>query len=326
MNTDTTPVAPSTNPSETTRYLLAVDGGGTKTHVLCTKEDGTQVGEGFSGPTSLAATTPGAASFNLREGVRQATQGLPPNSSIALLAMGLAGMDTQLEEQNARTIFTQVLEDYHIVRMELVNDCQIALLNGTEADNAIVLISGTGSNCFGRNTEGKTAKSGGLDYLLTDQGSGYAIGRAVLRAAVKSFDGRLPATELVQYVCEHFHIASIADLKDKVHNPLLTKTEIAELSQLCLRAYDQGDEVAQSIFAHTIEELMEMMKAVLTHLNLLDKPVDCVLAGSITKISLVHDQLKMLLEQQNPQIKVLVPTQAPVHGAVRLAQKLLRSA
>lgn len=321
MNTDTAPLEASQAP----RYLLAVDGGGTKTHVLCTKEDGTQVGEGFSGPTSLAATTPGAASFNLREGVRQATQMLPSGYTIAVLAMGLAGMDTQQEEQNARTIFTQVLEDYHIQRLELVNDSQIALLNGTESENAVVLISGTGSNCFGRNAEGKTAKSGGLDYILTDQGSGYAIGRAVLRAAVKSFDGRLPATELVQFVCEHFHIASIAELKDKVHNPLLTKTEIAELSQLCLRAYDQGDEVAQSIFAHAVEELTAMIKAVLERLALLDKPVDCVLAGSITKISLIHDQLKLRLEQLNPQITIIVSTNAPVHGAVRLAQKFIHS-
>jgi N-acetylglucosamine kinase-like BadF-type ATPase len=308
------------------QYLLAADGGGTKTHVICADETGATVGEGFSGPTSLASVTPGAASFNLREAVRQSVQNLPAGSLISLLMMGLAGMDTQAEAETARTVFTQVLQDFPIQRLDLVNDTEIALATGTQAADAVVLISGTGSNCFGRNAAGTTAKSGGLDYLLTDQGSGYAIGRSVLRAAVKSYDGRSARTELEQYVCEHFRIASVAELKDKVHSPLLTKTEIAELSQVCLRAFDQGDEVAKQIFDQAIAELGLMARAVLQRLDLLGKPVECVMAGSITKLAYIQTGIQQQLTQLSPAAKIVIPTQAPVHGAVMMGLQRLKTA
>jgi N-acetylglucosamine kinase-like BadF-type ATPase len=303
-------------------FLLAIDGGGTKTQVICADENQQIIGEGVSGPTSLTATTAGAAGFNLREAIRQSIVSLPPDSTIGLACMGLAGMDTTQESSTARQVFTQVLDDLKIGRFELVNDIVIALENGTTEKNALALISGTGSNCYGRNAAGETAHSSGMDYLLTDQGSGYGIGRAALRAAVKSFDGRGAKTQLEQFVSEHFRISTIAELKDKVHNPMINKTEVAEIAQVCLRAMDQGDVVAKEIFTHATDELVLMAKAVLTRLRLLDQPVDCVLSGSVTKISSIQEPLQVKLKELCPQIKVLVPDQAPVYGALRLAARL----
>lgn len=300
-------------------YILAVDGGGSKTHVVCADEQGSIVGEGVSGPTSLTATTVGAASFNLREAVRQATEHLPQDSVIAELVIGLAGLDTPTEQLQASSVFSQALSDRQIKHFTLVNDAMIALESGTDAPNAVVLISGTGSNCFGRSADGQTARAGGMDYLLSDQGSGYAIGRAVLRAAVKSFDGRGPQTELEQFVCEHFHIATIAELKPKVHSPLLTKTEVAELAQLCLRAYDQGDNIAQSIFDYAVSELVSLAKAVIVRLKLEAQPTTLVLAGSITKIALIQKNVSDQLTQQFPSLQVVIPTKPPVFGAVKMA-------
>ncbi|HYD35626.1 MAG TPA: BadF/BadG/BcrA/BcrD ATPase family protein [Vitreimonas sp.] len=303
------------------KYVLAVDGGGTKTHVLCADETGQVIGEGYAGPTNMTAITPGAASFNLREGVRQATEKLEPGFVIQNMVMGLAGADSVEEEQNARQVFLQVLQDYTIENLTLVNDTVIALANGSEATDALILVAGTGSNCFGHNSEGKTAKAGGMDYILADQGSGYSIGRAVLRKAVKSFDGRGPHTELEQFVCEHFKISSIAELKPKVHNPLLTKTEIAELAQVCLRAFDQGDATAKDIFDHNLDELYTMATAVINRLGLKDKKVDLVLAGSITKIAYIQNNLTKRLQEYCPALNVIVPTTAPVHGALKMALK-----
>jgi N-acetylglucosamine kinase-like BadF-type ATPase len=306
-------------------YVLAVDGGGTKTHVVCATLSGEKVGEGVSGPTSLTATSVGAASFNLKEAVRQATEKCEPNAQYQALVMGLAGMDTPAEEQVARETFLQTLSHLSIASFQLVNDIVIALEGGTDEVNAVALISGTGSNCYGRNQEQMTAKAGGMDYLLTDQGSGYAIGLEVLKSVVKSYDQRGPKTELEQYVCEHFRIQSIGELKTKVYQPPLTKTEVAELAQLCLRAYDQGDEVAGRIFATSVDELFAMAATVLRRLNLLDKPATCVLAGSITKLSCVQEPLSKKLKELNPQLKIEVPAHPPVEGALELALKAASS-
>jgi N-acetylglucosamine kinase-like BadF-type ATPase len=141
------------------QYLLAADGGGTKTEVLCTTTDGEVVGHGLSGPTNLTSTSVGAASFNLKEAIRQAVETLPPEREFVVLAMGLAGADSELEEQLAHRVFTDALTEYHIGKIVLVNDSHIALMNGTTEPNGIVVISGTGSISYGKTADGWSFKS-----------------------------------------------------------------------------------------------------------------------------------------------------------------------
>lgn len=302
-------------------YYLAVDGGGTKTDVLCADEQGQIVGEGHSGPTNLTATNVGAASFNLREAVRQATEHLPQGWQVQKLSMGLAGMDTPLEEAQATKVFRDVLSHLPIADFQLVNDIVIALESGTDKADAVALISGTGSNCYGRNAEGQSTKTGGMDYLLTDQGSGYAIGRRVLRMAVKSFDGRSEKSIFEELVKAHFKIDTIANLKDAVYNPPLSKSEIASLTKLCVTAFEQGDALARDVFDWAVGELHLMISTVVTKLGMTNRPVDCVLVGGVTTIDYVHTRLEEKLRGVCPQISVIRPSQAPVYGALKLARR-----
>ncbi len=299
-------------------YYLAVDGGGSKTHVICTNEQGQVIGNGESGPTSLAATSVGAASFNLREAIRQATQGLEEGSQCLGLAMGLAGMDTPQEEETAKRVFSDTLVDKKLGKFILVNDIVIALESGTQNANAIALIAGTGSNCFGRNDQGQTAKVSGLDYILADQGSGYNIGSHVLKAVVKSFDGRGEKTVMERLVCEHFQISSVDELKGQVYNPPLTKTEVGELSKVCVLGLEQGDKVAEMIMEYEVQELFVMVKTVIDKLGLKDKQFDLVATGGICHLSYVKDNLHPMISQYAPQVSIIVPQKSPVYGALSL--------
>jgi len=303
------------------KYLLAIDGGGSKTHALCCDEQGHELGEGLAGATSLTATEIGAASFNLQEVIRQATQNLPPQWRIEKMVMGLAGIDTQAEIDNAAAVFKQSLQYLPIGSVQLVNDILVALESGTNNPNAVALIAGTGSNCYGRTEEGQEAKTGGMDFLLTDEGSGYAIGRAVLRAAVKSFDGRGPKTILENAVVEHFHLQSINELKTVVYHPLLNKTEVGELSKMCTPAVEQGDIVSVAIFDKAVEDLYIMVRVVLEKLDLLCKNTDCVLVGGMTKIPYIQDHLKAKLGELCPQLVIQIPEKPPVYGALKLAMR-----
>src|SRR6185436_12121197 len=58
-----------------------------------------------------------------------------------------------------------------------------------------LVLSGTGSCCFGQTADGGKAKVGGWGHILGDKGSGYEIGLRGLKAVVYYFDrdGRWPA-------------------------------------------------------------------------------------------------------------------------------------
>lgn len=300
-------------------FILAIDGGGSKTKTLCADQSGRVIGEGLSGASSLTATSVGAAGFSLRESIRQATEKLPMDYKIPCLVMGLAGMDTQSEQSRAYQAFQKITSQFRVEKFILVNDIQIALESGTDKPNAIALISGTGSNCFARNAEGKTIKIGGMDFLLTDQGSGYAIGRRVMREAVKSFDGRTKKSILEQLVCAHFQIDSIANLKDKVYNPLISKTRIAELAIICFDAAWQGDEVAAQIINDAIAQLIITVDAAIRQLNLADRDTDLVLAGSVATKDQINKTLKEQLQKKYLQLNIVIPEKAPVYGALKMA-------
>ncbi len=304
-----------------TQLYLGIDGGGTKTDAICTDERGTQFGIGSSGPTNLTSTSVGAASFNLKEAIRQALEHVPAEHTLVSTVMGLAGLDTEQEFEIAHRTFLDIVRLFGGQRLTLMNDSMIALANGTDNENAVILISGTGSICFGKNAQGETARVGGMDFLLTDQGSGYDIGRHVLREAVKSYDGRRSKTVLEQLVCEHFSIQSIEHLKNEVYNPPLSKIEVAEVAQLCSRAYEAQDQAAIDIFHWVEVELAQLATTTLRKLHLEKVPTDLVLSGSVLHIPHVRAALDARLHEQFPQLTIVFPEKPPMYGALKLALK-----
>jgi len=307
------------------KYILAVDGGGTKTEAICADATGVVIGQAIAGPTNITTTSVGAASFNLIEAVRQAIENLPVDdeNEFSVLVMGLAGLDSESEYEEAYKIFSESLHHYNIKKFILLNDSLIALENGSNNPNAVILISGTGSNCFGRNETGETAKTSGMDFLLTDQGSGYAIGRSVLREAVKSYDGRSDKSSLENLVANYFKISSISELKKEVYNPLLSKIEIANLAYLCSQAYTQGDRAATDIFEKTVNEIIIMVSAVVDKLNLNSKLFDCVFSGSIIMLPYMQEKVSWLLKEKYENLNLVLPVNNPVFGALKIALKEL---
>ena len=72
----------------------------------------------------------------------------------------------------------------------------------------IIIIAGTGSIVLGRDAVGTEARAGGWGPLLADDGSGYAIGLAGLRAVFRARDGWGPSTALTQALQEALSLTS----------------------------------------------------------------------------------------------------------------------
>lgn len=301
------------------QYVLAIDGGGTKTHIWCADETGKILGEGVSGPASLVVSPPEVALQNVKTAAAQAMVSLPPGEEISCVFMGLAGVDIPQEISEAKAIFSPLWGSHSAVKLHIVNDVEIALASASTAPNAIALISGTGSNCFGHNAQGKTAKASGFDYLMSDQGCGYSLGVGALKAAVKSFDGRGLKTILESLVCQHFQVATIPELKLKIYHPPLSKTQLAQLAKLVEVAANQQDAVAIRLFDELVRDLIEMVMAVAVRLSVTETEVECVVVGGMMRVPYIQSHLETRLRARLPKIKIIKPTQSPVSGALQLA-------
>ncbi len=302
-------------------YVLALDGGGTKTDIVCADLTGNVLAQGISGPTNFAAIGRSTAGLNFLAAIQQVTTKLPADSHCRVLTFGLAGADTPEELAAAQDFFAQKVAHMNIPKFILVNDTDFVLAMSVDHKNVVALISGTGSNCMGQNQTGQKAQASGLDFLLADEGSGYEIGRKVLRAATSSFDSRGPKSRLESQLTDYFKVKNFPDLKGKIYDPSLSKTQVADLALLCVKAFEDGDAVAEEILVETAEELLKMVSTVIERLQLSMSPVDVICVGSVAKNAFVFDNLKKRLSEIFPQASVRLLDKNPVFGGVNLALK-----
>lgn len=160
----------------------------------------------------------------------------------------------------------------------LSNDVLPLLLAPPVSGHGIALIAGTGSCCLG-GTSGRFVHAGGHEYVLSDEGSGYQLGLAGLRAAARAFDGTGPCTEL-QLAARRFGLCPIPELGRRLAEAGNTKGEVASFAVQVMHAAAGGDALAKSIVAQAVDDLVLMAATV--HHKLGGEPMPLVVAGSIS--------------------------------------------
>ncbi|MEU1189113.1 BadF/BadG/BcrA/BcrD ATPase family protein [Streptomyces sp. NPDC005859] len=189
--------------------VVGLDAGGTRTRaVLAGLGDGRPRGEGTAGPGN-ALTVPGP---ELADHLTEALARAVPQTlrgRVAAVAGGFAGAGHQGQGADepgrvrARTALSGALARLGIsaATVEVHSDIEttFATAPGHPADG-LVLVAGTGAVAARIAARVPTATSGGDGWLLGDDGSGFWIGRAAVRAALRAADGRGTPTVLARAV------------------------------------------------------------------------------------------------------------------------------
>lgn len=301
-------------------FALGVDGGGSKTVALIADAAGDIIGRGVSGGSNRQANGADAMFIALRAAIDAACAeaGLT-REAITTACLGLAGAD----RSDDRALLGQwIAQTLPAARARFVNDAALLLAAGTPEGWGLALVSGTGSIAFGATRSGATARAGGWGPLFGDEGSGYAIGVAALRAIAHAHDGRGPATALGAAILAHWSLTTIDGLIERVYRRPATRADIAALAQLVDAAADDGDMVADDILQDAAGALALASVAVIRALAI-SEPPPCALAGGVLlnsrrlrhHFSAAAGRLELAL---GPQALV----QEPARGALLLARTL----
>lgn len=308
------------------RLLLGIDGGGSKTTAVLAEYTADaaliRLGAATGSPTNPRSVGWDRAAENLTAVVGAAFQaaGLEPRPVAALCLAMAGGGHATMRKQLEAWCADQALAGIWCV----VHDAQI-ILRAAEPDGpGIALISGTGSLAYGQTPDGRQARAGGWGYLLGDEGSGYAIGLAALRAVAAATDGRGSPTAITPLVLAQFGVSSAWDLIPAVYENQQPRHAIAALAPLVLATAEQGDTVAQSIRDQAARDLAELVTAVA-------RALDCRAQGYCLSISgglLVHhaalrQALLQQLAQRHSSPRSTVVVAEPVQGALLLARDML---
>jgi len=308
--------------------ILGVDAGGTKTDLAAADGTGKILGVVRTGSSNYISEGIRNAQHNLLSGIRHLIKecpGLKEGIVFDSACFGFAGNNSAADQDRIENIiYGSDISSYLKKEKTLIlNDTRIGLAAGTDNENAVIVICGTGSNCYGINQEGKEAKANGWDYILGDQGSGYAMGLKALQAVMKDHDGRGEKTSLKKGILLRLGV-DIEGLIKWTYEGEFSKAKIADLSiEVCDQAA-KGDKVSRRIMKEEASEVILNIETVVKKLDIKYKDFDIVFLGGNFKC---QDWFKSIIDKRlvkdYRKAKLVELDKKPVEGAIRLALKYL---
>jgi N-acetylglucosamine kinase-like BadF-type ATPase len=303
------------------KVLAGIDGGGTRTRLALVNEGGGLLSYAESASCSFVELGLEGA----RNGLAQLWQAAwAPLREAARPADALfMGMGSILSATDARTN-CELAESLGFAlpgRVRAENDAYTALAGGLLGRPGILLISGTGSACVGRDAQGKTWRAGGWGHLLGEAGSAYALGLEAMIAATHEADGRSGPTALGTLVREALGLQDMAQIYRRVHGEKLERAEIAALAPHVVKIAASGDSAAIAILKKHASGLVDLVSTVSERLRL-KPPLLALTGGLITSGSTFRQMFLERLEFTVPWYKLAEDGLPPVLGAVLLAKEL----
>ncbi len=313
---ENTPVMAIASAGAHPRLLLGIEGGATHTRAVLANAAGELVGESEGGPANIRLLSD-AQLASLLDAFRRALSG--PDG----IAIGLAGARTEVDRQRIRQASAKTWPG---VPCYATNDLETALMAagpkphepGMEYLARVLILSGTGSCCYGRSPAGNFVKLGGWGHLLGDRGSAYSIGLFGLQDTLRHFDRTHRLSALGLRLLQKLGSNSPEEWVDWIQHA--GKPEIAALAVEVFAAYP-ADPIARRIVRAAAVELADDAFACAKQVRNKGTPVEIILAGgALLKQPLYANLIRRRICALLPGAIVRRLPRAGVWGAIELAR------
>ncbi|HET9698933.1 MAG TPA: BadF/BadG/BcrA/BcrD ATPase family protein [Terriglobales bacterium] len=295
---------------------LGIDGGGTKT--TCAVGD----------DMSVLAVASGPGSNVIRLGEAQARAGLHAAISKACcdagvsplrvqsVCVGAAGATSADINATVKNWVRQVLPNAEVT---VVGDMVIAMEATLHGHPGVIVISGTGSICYGRNERAQTARAGGWGFQVSDEGSGQWIGRTAVSDSLRAMDSARE-TILMARILQQWQLSSPEELVKHANSS--PAPNFAELFPAVQQAADVRDPLAGEVLARAGAELSQLALIVLHRLWQPNETVRIGIAGGVlAHSSQVRRAFYNSMRAAWPRVAVCFQISEPVVGALWMARQ-----
>jgi len=297
------------------KVFLGVDGGGTSTRAILVNSTGNVLGRGESGPSNYHNVGIPSAIANIVEaaGCARLTSGLS-DVSVQAAFLGCAGVKASVDIAR----MTSAAETAGLApagEITVANDLHNALAGGLSGKPGIALISGTGTNCLGQDASGKSFMCGGWGWLLDDEGGGFGLALAAMKAAARAADGRSGKTSLLPSVLAFLGLSEPNELLARLYVDKWTPDELAGFAPVVIRCANDGDASANRILKEGAAALGKLVAGAARALDFPDRP-DVVLLGGCVRSGFPYQPLaEEAILKACPGARIADPEHSPVHGA-----------
>jgi len=289
-----------------------VDGGQSGTTAVIGDQTGRVLGTGEAGPCNHAGAAEGRA--RLERAVSGSLEAACAQAGLdaATVAFEAACFGMSGGPEDKRTILAGILRT---PRLMVTDDAVIALAGATASGQGIITIAGTGSIAFGRNAEGRTARTGGWGHIFGDEGGGFDIARQALRASLRMEEGWGPATNLREKLLEATGSQTANAMLHRFYTEEWPRSRVATLAPLVDAAATEGDALAAGILDSAAQELAILTGAVRGQLWKPGQAIETAFIGGVFKSRLLLERFRMLVELEEGS-HCGPPKHGPAEGAL----------
>jgi N-acetylmuramic acid 6-phosphate etherase len=253
--------------------FLGIEAGGTRTSVLLVDAADQQIASFKTGPAVLSLMSDRELQWHLRD---IATR-LPRTPSA--IGIGMAGARTEADKERLSRAVSRI---WPAIPCTATNDLETALAaapRGRRAIPRVLVLSGTGSCCFGRSPDGRTAKVGGRGHVIGDRASACDIGLRALRSVIADLDHRGQMGPLGAAILNALLFTEPEQLIP--WSVQAGKSEIASLAVTVFAVAAKGDLLAKRLLNEAAEMLAEDASVCARQLLGCEGPVEFILNGGV---------------------------------------------
>ena len=298
--------------------FLGIDGGGSKTACVVGNEIAV-LGLGTSAGSNVVRVGEAQARESLHAAIRQACQSARVTTpEITRACIGVAGA----AREEVREVILRLAKEIIPGEIEVVGDMEVAMEAAFGEGPGVIVIAGTGSIAYGRNTKLRTARAGGWGHAISDEGSGHWIGRAAVAIAVRETDQQSEAC-LFKLIAKSWGVATheqVVMMANRSPAP-----DFAALLPVVLQAAQKKNQQAGSVLVQAADELSTLAKQVIQALFSEQEAVPVAMSGGVFANSAqVRENFYNRLSVKWPNVRLAQTVIEPVQGALQLARKQAR--
>ncbi|MEG1482777.1 N-acetylglucosamine kinase [Clostridium sp.] len=223
------------------KYIIGVDGGGTKTEAVAYDLNGEVLAKSLTGFGNLLNDEKEALK-NILDSLEVILDKLG-KEDLQGLYLGLAGSEVG---HNAQIVKDEIKAKFNLDSV-IMNDGDLALKALLKGEDGILVIAGTGSTAFGIKGN-KQARCGGWGHLLGDEGSAYKISMEAFKKMIHEYDFGLERSELSEAILKKLNMKQVDEIIAFIYGA--TKDEIAGFAGFVSQYAENGDNEAKAILVN----------------------------------------------------------------------------
>ena len=290
------------------KYLLGIDGGGTKTEFLLTDLNGKEIGRLFFGASNPVSTGIKNTYNILNKGIKEICKGLNP-SEISVYA-GIAGA----KSGDNQTLINTFLSELGFASYNCGSDVDLALEVALKGENGVAVIMGTGIVAYARCGE-KLHRAGGRGYMIDKGGSGFHFGSDALNSAFEFIDGRGGSETILKLVEKKLGKSLEASVGEIYGGGTAF---VASFAPAVFEAFGLGDVAASQIIDRNAYEAAKIINGARKFLNNNDNKI-VVCGGLCKQKEILYPYLTKYIEGD---FSLEFLKEPMVNGAVSLAGRM----